>query len=198
MKFESQIKNIEHKTARNGKPYAAIKFLNGESVTFFKDIETWPEVGDITECEYTMNGQYKNGESIKVVTPAEQAPPIPEEEKKSWAEDITNFETLLNEAHKKFGDKLSIETFSESVDFEKKTAVFKATVSVGNQVFDAHGDATMENVANDNIKPHFIRMAETRAIARALRWATNNAKVASEELSDGKPLDPVMETVMNE
>ena len=36
------------------------------------------------------------------------------------------------------------------------------------------------------IKPHFIRMAETRAIARALRWATNNAKVAEEETTETK------------
>lgn len=109
-------------------------------------------------------------------------------------DDITNFETLLSSAHKKFGSRLEIETEivkdgqgNPFINFEKKEALFKAKVSIMSetdpntlQVFEAHGDATEGNVG-DAIKPHFVRMAETRAISRALRWATNNATVAEEE-----------------
>ena len=119
----------------------------------------------------------------------------PQEQKSGSFNDDTNFETLLNDAHTKFKEKLNIHTELISVDFEKKNAMFKATVTIEsdkkdkpNQVFVAHGDATSENITGDHIKPHYIRMAETRAIARALRWATNNAACADEEKSDSSPI----------
>lgn len=106
----------------------------------------------------------------------------------NWADDMTNFEDLLKNAHEKFKDKISITTEMLQVDFEKKTAVFKACVIIDFidsanpelcRKFEAHGDA--QGIGSDMIKPHFMRMAETRAIARALRWATNNAAVSEEE-----------------
>lgn len=113
--------------------------------------------------------------------------------KNSGQDDMTNFEDLLSAAHEKFKERLQIETElvkdgngNPFINFERKEALFKAKVSVMSkdlktvQVFEAHGDATEGNVG-ELIKPHFIRMAETRAIARALRWATNNATVAEEE-----------------
>ena len=54
------------------------------------------------------------------------------------------------------------------------------------KVFQAHGDATSDNIKGEMIKPHFIRMAETRAIGRAFRWATNNAKVSDVETHTGE------------
>lgn len=117
----------------------------------------------------------------------------PKESGGGWEDDIVNFETLLNDAHDKFKEKLNIKTELISVDFEKKNALFKATIIIEadnkdkNQVFEGHGDATGENVTGEHIKPHFIRMAETRAIVRALRWATNNAACAEEEKSDNPP-----------
>lgn len=105
------------------------------------------------------------------------------EEKKNWADDMTNFEELLNAMHKKFDGAFSIKTELVSMDYANKEAIFSAAVSIEYEgrttVFTGHGDAC--GITNDKIKPHFIRMAETRAIARALRWATNNAKVAEEE-----------------
>ena len=106
-----------------------------------------------------------------------------------WEDDMIPFEELLSLAHKKAEkDKhqMSIETTCVSVDLEKKNALFKCTlrISEGGKLlksFDAHGDATVENIKSANILPHFIRMAETRAIARALRWYTNNAKCSTEE-----------------
>ena len=106
------------------------------------------------------------------------------EKPKKWEDDIVDFETLLNKAHELFG-KFSIRTEALNIDLEKKFAFFKATVTIGAgesaPVFIGHGDTTDENVSGSFIKPHFIRMAETRAIVRALRWATNNAQCAEEE-----------------
>jgi hypothetical protein len=72
-------------------------------------------------------------------------------------------------------------------------AVVKATVemeaSEGNRTFSGIGDASPENVGR-NIVPHIIRMAETRAKARALRDAVNVGATALEELSDGDDAPP--------
>lgn len=121
---------------------------------------------------------------------------LPEKkESGDWTDEMTSFEDLLSSAHEKFGSKMHIRTEilkdgqgNPLVDFVKKTAVFKAQVYVrqddkNTQVFEGHGDA--EGIGNEIIKPHFMRMAETRAVARALRFATNNAAVAVEE-TDGK------------
>jgi hypothetical protein len=55
--------------------------------------------------------------------------------------------------------------------------------------FSGIGDASPENVGR-NIVPHLIRMAETRAKARALRDAVNVGATALEELSDGDDAPP--------
>jgi len=104
----------------------------------------------------------------------------------NFGDDLISFETLLEEAHSKFEGNFTIKTELISHDAEKKAAVFKAIVEVTKDgmtfEFQAHGDADQENCQSSMIKPHYIRMAETRAIARALRWATNNAKTAAEEI----------------
>lgn len=118
-----------------------------------------------------------------------------------WQEDMVSFEDLLNQAHAIFKENL-IGIKSEPVrdgqgnpmiDFNKKFAVFKCAIHIlmGDKVriFEAHGDATQENIKGSLIKPHFMRMAETRALARALRWATNNAATALEETENGKLKD---------
>lgn len=117
------------------------------------------------------------------------------EKKGNWTDDMTNFKELLDDAHTKFKGGFEIRTDMLSVDYEKNRAMFKAMVVIPqfeinaedgktnriNMVFTGHGDA--EGIESKMIKPHFIRMAETRAIARALRFATNNAKVSEEETS---------------
>jgi hypothetical protein len=58
------------------------------------------------------------------------------------------------------------------------------------RTFSGIGDASPENVGR-GIVPHIIRMAETRAKARALRDAVNVGATALEELSDGDDAPPV-------
>lgn len=105
-----------------------------------------------------------------------------------FTDDLISFEELLDDAHTKglFG----IETELINHDAEKKAAIFKATAIMQNKEgtlkrFEAYGDADQTNCQSQMIKPHYIRMAETRAIARALRWATNNAATSEEETDKG-------------
>ncbi len=120
-------------------------------------------------------------------------------DKSGWEDDMISFEELLNDAHKKFPDRLQIYTEivrdadgKPLLNVKDKFCIMKAKVVIDGglkkveQVFEAHGDTTSTNVKSSHIIPHFIRMAETRAIARALRWATNNATVAAEETAEGK------------
>lgn len=116
--------------------------------------------------------------------------------KKTFGDDMVNFEQLLTAAHdkaEKDGCKLNIvtnvikdESGKPLINLGKKYAVFKARVYLtkdGKEIarYEGHGDATEENITGDKIKIHFIRMAETRAIVRALRWYTNNACAEEEK-----------------
>lgn len=96
--------------------------------------------------------------------------------------DYIDFETLLKEAHKNLGN-FSIET--ELVNTVSDIIVFKATVRVKNndteRIFTAHGDASPTNV-NETMKKHILRVAESRAVVRALRFALGVGKTAKEEI----------------
>jgi len=63
------------------------------------------------------------------------------------------------------------------------TAIVTARVTTEKGTFAGMGDANPGNVGKQ-IVPHVLRMAETRALARALRVATNAAYTALEELGD--------------
>lgn len=77
---------------------------------------------------------------------------------------------------------LSIETEPIELDFENVRFVFKAVAKGKNgEIFTGYGDATKFNVSK-NILPHAIRMAETRAKARALRDFTGLGITAYIEL----------------
>jgi len=62
-------------------------------------------------------------------------------------------------------------------------AIVRALVRTRKGTYAGIGDATPKNVA-PKVAPHFIRMAETRAKARALRDAVNIGVIAIEELGD--------------
>ena len=131
--------------------------------------------GDKLELELTDDGKYT------AITILEKG------ESKDWGDKIQHFEDLLAEAHKK--GLMSIKTEMISVDWDKKTAMFKAKVKMSDKTkertFEAYGDSTLENIDSEKVQKHWIRMAETRAIARALRWATNLADVTDVETDDG-------------
>ena len=102
-------------------------------------------------------------------------------------DDFVSFKDLLKQAHEKFGEKLSITTEMIGTDLTKP--VFKAQAGITEEVkggtriraFTGHGDANIDNVT-DMTKKHIIRMAETRAIARALRFALGEGATAMEEV----------------
>jgi hypothetical protein len=97
-------------------------------------------------------------------------------------EDTTDFPTMLNKAHEM--RIRSIQTTLLSHDSEKKAAIFKAVVTMKNGVvMEGHGDADQVNCTQE-IAKHYIRFAETRAIARALRWVTNEGRAVKEELKE--------------
>ena len=130
--------------------------------------------------------------------------PIPEVEKVTHTEDhITTHKSKIDPKHiinlkgKEFithGGLLDIahsmgliSIMTELIPPIDKTIIFKAVVTMnrkdGGKRFTAHGDANDENV-NSQIKIHKIRMAETRAINRALRLATNIGMCSTDELKD--------------
>jgi hypothetical protein len=71
---------------------------------------------------------------------------------------------------------------AEFISVTDTLALAKARVEFcDGRLFEECGDATPGNV-NARIKPHFARMALTRAKCRALRDALNLAYVCAEEL----------------
>ena len=94
------------------------------------------------------------------------------------------FRDLLSRAHDMGLTHIKTKAISIS-DPPERRAVFKATVTMrtedGLLDFVGHGDCDEKNT-HALIAPHYIRMAETRAIARALRWATNEGRTCEEEM----------------
>jgi len=175
--------------------------LKGDTKTWFKVEET--DVKELVQRNMKVRLQYKIIGGDKIITkvepngfetPAPAAPGSTGKKEGDWTDDMISFEDLLTKAHEKFNtktDSMSIETELISYDMDKEWAIVQATVTITpgkgeNRHYEGLGDATQKNMASGNIKPHFLRMAETRAIARALRWATNNAAVVDVETQDAE------------
>ena len=94
-----------------------------------------------------------------------------------------NFKGLLAIAHDEGLRSVRTELVQAPSEENNKTAVVRATVRTRKGVFTGIGDANGANV-NRRIIPHIIRMAETRAMARAFRVAVNVGAVAVEEMLD--------------
>lgn len=92
---------------------------------------------------------------------------------------------LLDEAHRQGLRSIDTELLQLPEDGNGQVAIAKARVEMEDgRTFAGIGDASPNNVSRQ-VAPHIIRMAETRAKARALRDAVNVGVTAFEELSNG-------------
>lgn len=95
--------------------------------------------------------------------------------------DYITHEGLVDLAHK---DGLKL-TFTEPVEINTDEAgngcIFRAFVVTDRGLFTGYGDADNANTGVDGAN---IRMAETRALSRALRTAVNSAGTVAAEMPD--------------
>ena len=96
--------------------------------------------------------------------------------------DFILFAGLLDAAHQDNLESVDTDLLQIPDDTNHMTAIVKATVKTKKGSFSGIGDANPKNVSMASIALHSIRMAETRAIARALRFATNIGMTSLEEL----------------
>src|SRR5262245_36803254 len=96
------------------------------------------------------------------------------------SEEVVIYKGLLALAHEDGLKRLVTELVEFPSEVNRFTAVFEAEVETNKGTFRCHGDANPENV-DEQIAPHYIRVAETRAKARVLRDALNIGLVAVEE-----------------
>lgn len=97
--------------------------------------------------------------------------------------DAVAFKGLLSLAHEEGLVGVKTRIVELPTEANGGTAVVLSRVKTRKGTFTGIGDANPKNV-NRRIAPHVIRMAETRATARALRLAVNIGEVAIEELGD--------------
>ena len=103
------------------------------------------------------------------------------------SKDVVLYAGLLSQAHEEGLARVRTSILQIPTEENGRVAIIKAEVETSKGLFEAIGDACPENV-DDFLAPHLIRVAETRAKARALRDAVNVGVVSFEEL-DGVSLD---------
>ena len=97
------------------------------------------------------------------------------------SKEVVTYQGLLQKAHEEGLARLRTSLLQIPIDDNGRVAIAKAEVETGKGLFEAIGDASPENV-DEFLAPHLIRVAETRAKARALRDAVNVGVVSFEEL----------------
>ena len=103
------------------------------------------------------------------------------------SKDVVLYAGLLSQAHEEGLTRVRTSILQIPTEENGRLAIIKAEVETSKGLFEAIGDACPENV-DEFLAPHLIRVAETRAKARALRDAVNVGVVSFEEL-DGVSLD---------
>src|SRR6266850_468373 len=99
--------------------------------------------------------------------------------------EVALYKGLLAKAHEEKLSRIRTRLTQVPSDENGRTAIAQAEVTTAKGSFTGIGDASPKNVP-PNILPHLIRMAETRAKARALRDAVNIGVVSFEELDGGE------------
>ncbi len=97
--------------------------------------------------------------------------------------EVVTYAGLLNRAHQEGLKEIETKLLQAPSADNEMTAISMAKVVTEKGVFTECGDANPNNV-DAIIAPHIIRMAFTRAKARALRDAVNVGVIALEELTD--------------
>ncbi len=95
---------------------------------------------------------------------------------------FVTYEGLLDLAHQKNLKSINVELVQVPTKENNMTAICKAAAVTDKGTFIDYGDASPTSV-NSKIQPHIIRMASTRAKARALRDLTNVGMTAIEEIN---------------
>lgn len=114
-----------------------------------------------------------------------------------FGDNFTTFNEVLNMAHQQGLSRVDTVLIQFPSEENSYCAIYRAEVETTKGTFSGHGDATPKNT-NRLITPHLIRMAETRALGRALRFATN-APTLAEEIHDtpsetvGRNIEPVFD-----
>lgn len=103
------------------------------------------------------------------------------------SKEVILYAGLLNQAHEEGLARVRTSILQIPTEENGRLAIIKAEVETSKGLFEAIGDASPESVGED-LAPHLIRVAETRAKARALRDAVNVGVVSFEELN-GVELD---------
>src|SRR2546428_1784534 len=93
---------------------------------------------------------------------------------------------ILKIAHEEGLKSIATQLLVTPCEENGRLCVVKAIVETERGHFEGIGDADPGNVEED-FAPHLIRVAETRAKARALRDAVNVGVVSFEELDGAKP-----------
>ncbi len=97
---------------------------------------------------------------------------------------FVTYEGLLDLAHQNKLKSIKTELIQIPTKENNNQCIMKAIATTEDgKEFEGYGDADTSNV-NSMISKHIIRMAETRAKARALRDLTNVGMTALEELGD--------------
>src|SRR5882762_10545168 len=95
--------------------------------------------------------------------------------------EVVLYAGLLSQAHEEGLARVRTSILQIPTEENGRLAIIKAEVETSKGLFEAIGDACPENV-DEFLAPHLIRVAETRAKARALRDAVNIGVVSFEEL----------------
>ena len=104
----------------------------------------------------------------------------------STSRDPVVYADLLAKAHEEGLKSIQTELLTTPSDQNGHLAIVKATVEVERGRFEGLGDAD-PGAVEERFAPHLIRVAETRAKARALRDAVNVGVVSFEELDGVSP-----------